>query len=181
VVVLDTSTTMGGRTSGGRTKIEAAKSGASYLAHALASRGKRVGLVAFAGDAETLVRVTDRAGDFDAGLDRIRLAEGSRIDLGLNQAGRALDLAAPDRPPGARTFALLASDGQPAGATAADVIRAARALTGAGVRIQAVAVGADADFGLLTDVAGEGAVWDAGDGEGFARAVPAILGSIDCR
>jgi Mg-chelatase subunit ChlD len=181
VVVLDASTTMGGPTADGRPKIEAAKEGALELARLLTARGKRVGLVSFNSRASELAALGTDPAAFGAGLARVSIAEGSRIDLGLEQAAAVLRDGAAQRVGGAGLFVLLVSDGQPAGAGPAQVVAAADALRGAGARVSAVAVGTDADLDLLRRVAGEGDVWHAGDGEGFRGAAVSVVGRLDCR
>jgi hypothetical protein len=81
----------------------------------------------------------------------------------------------------AGVFVVLASDGQPVGASGDQVAQAADALRADGAQVTAVAVGTDADHDLLGRVAGGGEVWDAGDGEGFSGVAVSVAGRLDCR
>jgi Mg-chelatase subunit ChlD len=167
--------------SSGQRKIDAAREASLTLARALAASGRRVGLVSFNSDAVVHSELTDDAGTVEAALALIEIGPGSRIDLGLDAARGVIDRGAATRPIGAGLFTLLVSDGQPIGSTPDQAVAAAMRLRAAGVRVPAVAVGADADWVLLARIAGGEPVWDAGDGDRFTTAFQSLLGRVDCR
>jgi hypothetical protein len=88
VLVIDASTSMHDLASGRRPKIDLAVESARAFLQGLRLRPgeDRAAIVAFNEQAETLVHLTSSRERLDAGLSRIRIAEYSRVDLGVERA-----------------------------------------------------------------------------------------------
>jgi Mg-chelatase subunit ChlD len=115
----------------------------------------------------------------EAALQAVEAQPGSRIDMGLGQAGNLLRRSARTD---ARAMVVLLSDGRPAGASADDVRRAAAGLRDDSVTVYAVALGPGADSDLLGDVAGQrDRLVDAGDAEELDDVYAGIAGKLRCR
>jgi Mg-chelatase subunit ChlD len=178
VFVVDASTTMLGATPGGRTKIEAARAAAGRLADTLAGPAKRLAVVTFNDEARVEVALTDDPAAIRRGVAQIAIRQGSRLDRGLEAAGAHL---ATSGRPGVRRFAVLVSDGRPVGASAADVLDAARRLSVDAV-IATIALGDDADRALLAAIAGAPErAFDGAGGDGLEAIADLVAVRVDCR
>ncbi len=181
VVVVDTSTTMLGRTASGERKLDLAVDGIGRLVDGLSGRAStRIGVVRFSAAAAVWSPLTaDLAAVRRALAEPIAAGQGSRIDLGLRLA---VDLFADDTTAGPPYRAVvLASDGLVFGATPADVRDAADSARRRGAVAYAVGVGPGADRALLAAVAGDASrTFDAGDGDGFAAAFRAVVAALPC-
>jgi Mg-chelatase subunit ChlD len=151
-LVLDTSASMGQVLEpGGGTRLAAARSAARALVDQL-EPGDRVAVVAFNGQARTVLALTDDPAAALVALDGLTLGQGSRLDLGLAVATAALA----ERRPGAAAGLVLFSDGR-ASVDAGTVRAAADAAWSAGITIHSIATGADADAQLLADLSRDAA------------------------
>jgi hypothetical protein len=148
VLAIDTSSSMGGATRGGRPAIEAAIEAADDFLSRLGPHD-RSGLVAFADAARLVQPLTDRTADTRAALGGLELAVGSRLDLGIATARDALEAAHPSE---ARILVML-TDGLPSVDPSA-VLTGSDAARRAGIRIYALGIGAAVDRGLLERVTG---------------------------
>jgi Mg-chelatase subunit ChlD len=179
VLVLDTSTTMLGRTSDGRTKLDVAIEASLGFAAALEPDKVRLALVEFNSEALVLLPMTNDRQAIARALEQVTVEQGSRIDLGLASAGEVLGKSEGSQ--FSRQAVVLLTDGRPVGVTAADVRRAARQLTDPGIVLYVVAVGENADRGLLsTLVTAEHRFLDAEDGSLLERVYADIVALLDC-
>lgn len=158
-LLLDTSASMGQPLGpDGATRLALARGAARSLVGQLAP-GDRVAVLAFDGRARTVLALGDDHVAAGAALDGLALGQGSRLDLGLAEATAALAA----RRPGAAAGLVLFSDGR-ASVDPALVHRAADAAWSAGVRVHAIATGADADAQLLMSLARDAARFHASPG-----------------
>lgn len=153
VLVMDTSSSMGEPDAGGgQTKLAAAQAAAGGLALRLGRPDDRAAVVAFDASARRVIGLTaDRAAVAGA-LAGLATAAGTRIDLGLSEAGAVLRDAGR---PNALPVAIVLTDGLQGAAGGADagVRRAADNLKAGGVRVYAVGLGDAIDRPLLRAVA----------------------------
>ncbi len=119
VLVIDASTTMRGRMSDGRLKLEGAKDAARAFLAQLSLEPDALGnhdqasIIWYNDVARTEQRLTRDRGALLAAVDRIRdPKEGSRIDLGLTYAHQQL-IGSPNRQPANTQAVVLLSDGEP--------------------------------------------------------------------
>lgn len=178
VVVLDASTTMERHTATGRRKIDAAIEASVEFVSGLDVSRVHVGIVSFNREAYAHLSLTDSRSDIIRALREVKVAEGSRIDLGLETAAQVLSDSSPR---GARSVVVLLTDGHPVGAAPRDVIRAADALAASAVKLYVGAIGPGANIPLLSAVAGDtDRLLDAGDGTELRRVFLDISGLLDC-
>lgn len=175
-LAIDTSSSMDEPAAGGGTKLDAARAAASALLGGLRPGIDDAALVAF--DAASRVASPLGAGPAAraAALAALRTAPGTALELGLAEAGRALD-AAPD---GASRAVLLLSDGRTSGRP--DDARAAAAdLEARRIARYVVALGPDADRALLAEVAsGPGAFAHEDDPARLRALFEALLERVRC-
>lgn len=151
-LVLDTSTSMGGSmVPGGEPKIDAARRAIRAFLDALRAGRDSAALVRFDRSASVLASGDDPA-VLLAALDRVELVSGTRIDLGLATARRALTAGLAR--PGGRGVVVLLGDGEPDAGTESATLDEAVRLREAGTPIYTVAVGLDADQQFLVRIAG---------------------------
>ncbi len=176
VLVMDVSGSMA-EPEGIGTKLDAARAAAGTLLELLQLPRDRVALVAF--DAEAR-RAIGLSGDRDAvaeALSSLETGQGTRIDLGLAEAGRVLAESPRDA---ARRNVILLTDGLQSG-SAEPVIEAAGALREAGSRLFAIGLGADVDEAMLRRIASspEDSLTSPSAAE-LAGLYQDILAAIDC-
>ncbi len=164
-LVLDASMSMDEPTSAGRRKLGAAVEAIRGFLDGLRLRPgagsrpgigpqtDRVALVTFNNGARQLVPLGADRRALDGGLDRIALASGSRIDLGLAEGRRALAALDPDA--GRFRVLVILSDGLVNGASPAEVLLEAENLRAVGVTVFVVGVGPHMDPVLLGRMAGD--------------------------
>jgi fibro-slime domain-containing protein len=184
-LVLDASTSMDEPTSTGRRKLAAAVDAVRAFLDGLrlhpgagsrpgiGPETDRVALVTFNRAALRLVDLTGDRAALEAGLDRIGLASGSRIDLGLGEGRRAL--AGGEADAGRNRVLIILTDGLVNGASPSEVLLAAENLRGVGVTVFVVGVGPHMDPGLLRQMAGDADHWIASPDPEQLRAVYAAL------
>ena len=150
VLVMDTSSSMGEDAVGGGTKLDAARDAARSFVRLLDLPPDRAAVVSFDSAAVRRADLTSDAGVLEDALDALVSTPGTRVDLGLAEARRALEA-------GARSDALpvvvLLTDGFQNGSPS-PVLEEAAALQAAGVEVFAIGLGASVDVDLLRSVAG---------------------------
>lgn len=155
VLVMDASSSMLRRTASGRTKLAAAQSAARLFVERLTlERGApfgtdQVALVGFNDRAWREIQLTDDRAAFRRALDSLaeRVAEGTRLDLALDEGTRAL--TGPGRRPGNTAVLIVLTDGLPnrvptpatGGSPDDTVLSAAQRAKSAGVAVYAIGVG----------------------------------------
>jgi len=150
-LVLDLSSSMAAPAVGGGSKLDAARAASASVLDLLDWRLDRVAVVGFSGRADlALPLVGDRSAVLGA-LAGLRTGEGTRIDLGLKEADRAL---AGGRP-GARPVLILLTDGRQEKGLEAAALDAAEVQKRRGVTVYTIGLGADADAGLLRAIASD--------------------------
>ena len=113
----------------------------------------------------------------DAALERLASGNGTRIDLGLQQAAVALA----ERRSGARPAVILLTDGRQDDGRIAAVLAAADRVTATGATIYAIGLGADVDAPLLALVAGRaGRAYLAPSAADLTRVYRDIAGVLPC-
>jgi Mg-chelatase subunit ChlD len=196
VLVLDASTSMNARTPSGRTKHEVDLSAARQFVALLKLEGDALGY-----DQVAVVAFNDRSW-LPLGLTRDRtllnhvldsleaeIREGTRLDLALDEAGRALQ--APQRRPDNLAAVVLLTDGMPnmvptpvpAGGQEVTVLAAARRVKDKGARIYTIGLGEpDEVWGwLMEQVASQPSFYHyTRDGADLAAIYTVVLGSILC-
>lgn len=181
VLVLDMSTSMLRLTSAGRSKMMAAIDAAREFV-GLLGPGDRAAVAGFNGSAWT---ASYMSGDMAAVLDAIdglpaRAAEGTRLDLALEQAGRLVA--------GGRPVVILLTDGlpnrvpfPPGGSQEQTILAAAAQVKGTGARVFTIALGTDSDIDrpLMAEIASSAAdAYVAVDGEVLAGIYRTIASRI---
>lgn len=149
VLVLDSSESMAAPAAGGGTKLDGAREAARGFLALLSLPYDRAGVVSFNAAGSVESTLTGDAAALGAALDRLATSPGTRIDLGLEAAGRVL--AAGPRPE-AKPVVVLMTDGRQNG-DAAPVLRQAEALKAAGATVYAIGLGVDVDSSLLRQLA----------------------------
>jgi len=139
------------RSSGDLTRLDLAQDATSLFVDRLDLPRDRAAVVVFQTAAEVLQPVTGDRGALQTALAKLhgRVADGSRLDLGL--AAAAGLLANPDAAAN-RPVIVLLTDGQPEDVAATRAIAAA--VRDAGVTLYTVGLGADVDDRLLAELAG---------------------------
>jgi len=178
-LVLDTSGSMSERTSpGGPTKLEAAHSAARAFLEQLLPAQDRAALIQFNETVEVLAPLGPPA-EAALALARLSQAPGTRLDLALDAVAVELDRSR--RRPGSDAVAILLTDGEPTGTTAADVRAAAARLRASGVLVFTIGLGTAVDGALLADVASRPAwYFQAPDTDDLARIYAQIAYEIPC-
>ena len=137
----------------------------------------RAALVAYAGEAQVLSGLTGNASTLEAALIALRTGSGTRIDLGLQQAGALLTGRADSQ---RRPAIILLTDGRQS--APGDVLGIARNLRARGVVIYTVAFGTDADTALLSGIAGRAdRVFVADDASALAAIYAELATTVGCR
>lgn len=179
VLVLDASTSMREPTEpGGPPKIDAAAAAAGRFLGGLDLPRDRGAIVAFDAQARRVQGLTGQLGALALGLADLRTAPGSRIDLGLDEAGRILD-ARRDR--ARRSVVVLVTDGRPSGADESAMLAAALRLRDRGTTVAAIGLGRDAAPEVLALlVSAPGLAWTAPDAAALDEAWRALEGALPC-
>lgn len=163
VLVVDASTSMREPVGPGRTKLDAAREAVAVFLDRMrlsddGAAGEdgadldRAAVVQFNARGEILAGLTSDAAMLAGALARMESIPGSRLDLGLDAAHRAL---AEGGPAGERRRALvLLSDGLFNGASRADVLLTAESLRAARATIWSIGLGVEIDRALLAEIAG---------------------------
>jgi Mg-chelatase subunit ChlD len=172
VLLVDASSSMTGA------KIDGARAAVTAFVAELRLPRDRAAIVAFHARAEVLAPLTGERGAITAGLERLTLGEGTRIDRAL-AAGQEL-LASSARPGAIRALILL-TDGLPEGGTAELALAAARAARAAGTALVAVGLGGDVDAPFLRSLTGDpAAVYLAPAPGDLARIYQRLAALIPC-
>jgi len=175
-LVIDASTSMEQPTSGGRSKLEAAKDGARAFV-ALMRPVDRTAIVAFNSIATTLAPLTADRAALEAAIGGIAPSPHTRIDLALRAGADALADATGEP---IRAIVLL-TDGLPSQTTPQAVRDAAADARARGIAIFTIGVGADVDMALLADVAADPSrAFSVDDGEALADIYRQISAKIPC-
>ncbi len=127
-------------------KLEEVKAAAKSFARRQDLSKHYIAVVGFAGDANIAIPLTRQLGQIETAIDRLRIAGGTAIHLGLRAAEQALSDA------GAPRHILLFTDGQPTWRAAA--LATARSVRHRGIQIVAIGTG-DADTECMTRIAGD--------------------------
>lgn len=149
-LVLDASSSMETLTSGGRTRIAAAKEGAKRFVQLL-RKVDQAAVVAFNDRAWVAAGLSGDGEALMGAIDGISTAPYTRIDLALEQAVAALQGAGTRA--NARKVVVLMTDGQPT-RTTPEQVRAAGAAARSLGSVFVIGVGGDIDVQLMIDVAG---------------------------
>lgn len=189
VLVIDASTSMRERTDAGAQKLAAAKRAAKVfldqlqLADDLVGRHDQAAVVWFNDTARLEQPLTTDRTRLDAAIDRIGMAEGTRIDAGLEVAN--LELLHPSRRKlENQPVVVLLSDGLPNRSTNEQVIGAADAIKRDGAYLFTIGVGRhDAIFAeLLRRVASQPTdFYASASGDDLAAIYQAIAGQVICK
>ncbi|MEO8082305.1 MAG: VWA domain-containing protein [Ardenticatenales bacterium] len=153
-LVVDASSSMREPSASGRgTKMDAARDAATALAARLDGATDRAAIIRFHHDAATLAPLTADRARLTAALAAITTDEGTRIDLGLDEARDALAGRRAD----AVAVVVLLTDGLQANppGNAAVIAAAQRLAADADALIYTIGLGADIDAPLLRTVAGD--------------------------
>lgn len=187
VLVIDTSTTMRRRMPDGRIKLEGAKDAARAFLDQLAlvpeADGARdqASIVWFNDSADTEQTLTGNRAALDRALDRLKIVEGTRIDLGLARAYEQV-VASPMRRPENRTAVILLSDGEPNHVALSEVIDVATAIKRDRVTLYTVGFGDDVREDVLRTLATRPELYTfAPTAADLARIYRAIAGKLTCR
>jgi len=143
--------------------------------------GHRVAIVSFSSEARLLAALTENRSAIDGALDTIATGHGTRLDLGLEVAAAALAGPRGGLGTGRRAAVIMLSDGhQTEDRTAVEGQAAsARAM---GIETFAVALGDDADMGLMGVVAGDAArLHRASDASALDAIYGRLAGAFTCR
>lgn len=178
VLVLDISGSMADPAgSGAGSKLDAAKIAARSFVVLLRPGQDRVSLVAFDQGARLALPLSEDRAAFDAALAGLVPGEGTRIDLGLAAAGRALAEARP----AARRALVLLTDGLQTGPESAVLEEAGRIKTGGLDLLFTIGLGEDVDASMLAAVASRPDFFLASpDAADLAGLYQRILAVIDC-
>jgi Mg-chelatase subunit ChlD len=154
VLVIDASTSMRNLTADGHRKIDVAIEAAEVFVSGLRldSARDRVAIVIFNESAETLQRLTDSRERAVAALSRIRTAEKSRVDRGVERA--TVELVARGRPGHVHAMVVL-SDGKVNEVGRDQPGIAARSARRAGITVYVVGMGPSMDEQVLREMAGQ--------------------------
>ncbi len=150
-LVIDASVSMTELTPGGSTKLDAARQAARAFLELLKPGRDQASVIQFNASVAVLVPLTEDLAAASAGLDRIVVAAGTRLDLAL-EAGRA-ELVGPNRRPDNNPVLILLTDGRPTGTTPDEVRRAGQRCREAGLLVFTIGLGEDVDRELLESIA----------------------------
>ncbi|MEO8083387.1 MAG: VWA domain-containing protein [Ardenticatenales bacterium] len=180
VLVIDTSTSMAVPTSlGGIEKIEAARRAAESFLDLMDLSHDHVSIITFNDTATLRVGLTGDGAALRGALVNLPLAQGTRIDAGLDAA--RLELRGGSRRSEARGVVILMTDGQPTRSSVGRVIAAADAVKRAGTTLFTVGLGPDVDPDLLKIVATSSRLfYQAPGAEDLARVYRTVAGVIPC-
>lgn len=180
VLVIDTSTSMAvPTTAGGIEKIEAARRAAESFLDLMDLKHDHVAIVTFNDSAKLRVGLTGDGAALRGALADLPLAQGTRIDAGLDAA--RLELRGGSRRPEARGVVILMTDGQPTRSSVGRVIAAADAVKRAGATLFTIGLGPDVDPDLLKVVATSSRLfYQAPGAEDLARVYRTVAGIIPC-
>ncbi len=172
-LVIDTSSSMAGE------KLASTRVAASEFLDLLPMPPSRAAVVAFNADAQVVQALTTDRARAAAALDNLPRAEGTRIDLALNEARQALTGADAD-PTHAKVIVLL-TDGMQVGAPQQEAINAAAAARRADITVFTIGVGPDADQDFLVRLAGDpDRHYPAADESSLLKIYRAIAGALPC-
>ncbi len=179
VLVLDVSSTMGAPAGGGQTtKLAVARAASKSFLTYLDWRRDRVAIVAFDAGAHRLAGFVDDRAAAAAMLDQLAVGLGTRIDLGLAEAGALIEA---ERRPTVHSAVILLSDGMQNG-TEAPVRLEAQRLKAQGASIVTIGLGADAATELLRDIATSPEhAYLSPSTDDLARVYTAIAGGLACQ
>ena len=166
-LVIDASSSMTELTRAGRTKLQAALEAVLVPIGLLQpGSGDQMAMVVFNSNAVLLTPLTSDPVVLRAALLRVRVARGTRLDAGVRLGAQSLASARP----GVDRRMVVLTDGLPSPTTPADARSAAAAARAAGIVIDTIGLGSDADPVLLADMAGDPRRFHlAPDGEDLAR------------
>lgn len=155
VLVIDSSSSMNGSADddSGRTKLEAAVDAARTFMTQMELPEDQASIATFDENARVVQRLTGARGVLETELRRITLGSGTRIDRGIRVAFG--ELLSPRHIPSNASVMIVLTDGQPSGGSEASTLREARDARAAGIQVYAVGLGSDADFALLSLIAGD--------------------------
>jgi len=176
-LVIDASSSMETMTQGGRSRIAAAKEGATHFTELLRA-SDHAAVVVFNDRAWLASGLTGDRGALAAAIDGITTAPYTRIDLALREAAAALGGA------GARAEAhkvvVMMTDGQPTRTTPAEVRAAGDAARLLGP-VFVIGVGGDIDVALMIDVTGDASrYYPVDDAEALGRIYAQIAERTRC-
>ncbi|MBK6768170.1 MAG: VWA domain-containing protein [Ardenticatenales bacterium] len=181
LLVLDASTSMRDLTRAGRPKIDAAVAAArDFIARLnLAADGDHAALVTFNAGATLDAPLTADRATLDGALDRVALAQLTRIDLGLDAA--AAELTSARRRADATAAVVLLTDGRSNPVPVSEAERAAEGVKAAGARLFTIGLGQDVDREALGRMAsGPNDYFEAPDGEDLTAIYGAIARALPC-
>jgi hypothetical protein len=150
VLALDTSSSMTEAAPGGGTKLDAAVVAAGSFLDLLSLGRDRAGLVSFDREAVRRAGLTGDRAVLNQALSGLSSAQGTRIDLGLAEAGATLSAG---RRPDARAVVVLLTDGIQSQGSQQDVLDQATSVKGRGMLLYTIGLGADVQPDLLRQVA----------------------------
>jgi Mg-chelatase subunit ChlD len=177
-LVMDSSVSMLGDTTAGRTKLQAAQEAARLFIAALGSSDQAT-LVTFTDSARVLQRLTSERARLISALDRIAVGAGSRMDLGIQTAHA--ELRGPLHRAGNNAAMVIMTDGQISHVPVEVAVQRADEARRDGVVIYAVGVGSDFDRAALELVAGDPQrFYFAPDGEDLRRIYAEIAAVMPC-
>ncbi len=180
VLVVDASRSMASRTPSGLLKIDAAIDGVWTFLDGLRLRAgaDRAAIVTFNNQATVLHGMSHERARLVVSLRRVTLAEGTRIDLGID---RAVTLLAGSRRRDARPAIVVLSDGLVDAGSSGRVVSAAARARGAGMATWVVGVGPAMDAAMLRRVAGETSHFIAAPNPDGLRAVyQTLVSQVPC-
>lgn len=171
VLALDNSSSMAGA------KLQGAVAAAGRFLSLLSLPADRAALVAYAGEAQVLSGLTGNPATLEAALLALRTGSGTRIDLGLQQAGALLTNRSDSQ---RRPAIILLTDGRQS--APGDVLGIARGLRARGIVIYSVAFGTDADTELLAGISGRAdRVFVAEEAQALSAIYAELATTVGCR
>lgn len=179
-IIVDASTSMEEFTRAGRPKIDAAREAAAlFIAKLDLTGGDQAAMVQFNSSGEVLQALTDDAGALNAALGRIRLAQQTRIQIGLELANQ--ELLSPRHRPQNSTAAILLTDGRNNPEPVGVAVAAADLAKRAGIRIFTIGLGSELDLEALAAMASSpDGFYLAPDGEDLVEIYRQIANIIPC-
>lgn len=177
VLLLDVSSSMAEPSGDGGSKLDAARSAAGTLLSLLRLPRDRVAVLAFDGSARRAIGLSADRAAVEAALASLEPGQGTRIDLGLLEAGAVL--ADAPRPEARRTVILL-TDGLQSGPSE-PVFAAAADIKAGGASLFALGLGDDVDRAMLRALASSPAAFLVSPSAAqLAGLYQDILAAIDC-
>lgn len=180
VIVLDASTSMAERTTGGRSKLAAATAAARRFADGLRlASGDQVGLVTFNSQSRVAQPLTQDRAAFDRALGQVQLAQYTRLDLGVS-AGWA-ELISPRHRKANKPVLVVLTDGRANPVPVDAAVREAATAKSLGITVFTVGVGNDLDRDALAAMASRpDYAFITADGERLERIFADIAETIPC-